>query len=144
MRTKMETTEEATKTEDATKTEEVQRVTDPRQKDPRKVEAGQKGAAARKAKQERLLEELRAAKQSLQPADAPDAVPQPPKQQPKQQLAPPPTDWTPWILVGAGLAALAYTSRAAASAAAKQPAVPQAPASGGGHQLKVSDPFLME
>ena len=35
------------------------------QKDPKKVAAGRAGAAARKAKQERLLEELRAAKQSL-------------------------------------------------------------------------------
>lgn len=40
-----------------------QRVTKP--KDPKKVAAGRAGAAARKAKQERLLEELRGAKEKL-------------------------------------------------------------------------------
>ena len=93
-------------------------------KDPKKVAAGRAGAAARKAKQESLLEELRAAKQSLQTeAIAEAATPVAdvvPKEQPvaKQQPMPTPgdpvvalqhvkADWTPWILlVGAGLAAL--------------------------------------
>ena len=93
-------------------------------KDPKKVAAGRAGAAARKAKQESLLEELRAAKQSLQTeAVAEAATPVAdvvPKEQPvaKQQPMPAPgdpvvalqhvkADWTPWILlVGAGLAAL--------------------------------------
>ena len=35
------------------------------QKDPKKVEAGRKGAAARKRKQEAILEELRKAKEDL-------------------------------------------------------------------------------
>ena len=90
-------------------------------KDPKKVAAGRAGAAARKAKQESLLEELSAAKQSLQTeAVAEAATPVAdvvPKEQPvaKQQPMPAPgdpgdpvkADWTPWILlVGAGLAAL--------------------------------------
>ena len=90
-------------------------------KDPKKVAAGRAGAAARKAKQESLLEELRAAKQSLQTEAVAEAA-KPvadvvPKEQPvaKQQPMPAPgdpgdpvkADWTPWILlVGAGLAAL--------------------------------------
>ena len=96
-------------------------------KDPQKVAAGRAGAAARKAKQESLLEELRAAKQSLQTeAVAEAATPVAdvvPKEQPvaKQQPMPAPgdpvvalqhvkADWTPWILlVGAGLAALCVT-----------------------------------
>ena len=60
----------------------VSRVTDPgpaKQKDPKKVAAGRAGAAARKAKHERLLEELRDGKEALRemdaPADAPAAVP---------------------------------------------------------------------
>ena len=96
-------------------------------KDPKKVAAGRAGAAARKAKQESLLEELRAAKQSLQTeavaeAATPvaDVVVAKQQEQPvaKQQPMPAPgdpvvalqhvkADWTPWILlVGAGLAAL--------------------------------------
>ena len=42
-------------------------------KDPKKVAAGRAGAAARKAKQERLLEELRAAKEAIAPAATPVA-----------------------------------------------------------------------
>ena len=37
-------------------------------KDPKKVEAGRKGAAARKAKHEALLEQLRKAKEGLRPS----------------------------------------------------------------------------
>ena len=105
--------------------EGVERVTAPvpvpKTKNPKKVEAGRAGAAARKAKQERLLEELRAAKQSLQSeAVAEAAMPVADivvaKQQPvaKQQSLPAPADpadpvkadWTPWLLFGAGLAVL--------------------------------------
>ena len=39
-------------------------------KDPKKVAAGRAGAAARKAKQERLLEQLRAAKGSFRSGEA--------------------------------------------------------------------------
>ena len=93
-------------------------------KDPKKVAAGRAGAAARKAKQESLLEELRAAKQSLQTEAVAEAatpvaddVVAKQQEQPvaKQQPMPAPgdpgdpvkADWTPWILlIGAGLAAL--------------------------------------
>ena len=153
-------------------------------KDPKKVAAGRAGAAARKAKQESLLEELRAAKQSLQPeAVAETATPvadvvvakqqeQPvadvPSQQPKPAPADPvvalqhvKSDWTPWILVGAGLAALCVTymsrsplvkltarqqkqqhpeARSSGATLARQP--PTTPR--GAQQLKVTDPFHME
>jgi hypothetical protein len=92
-----------------------------RTKDPKKQAAGRAGAAARKAKQERLLEELRAAKEAIAPAATPVAD-RAPKEQPvadvlSQQPMPAsanPGDsveanWTPWILVGAGLAALCVT-----------------------------------
>ena len=96
-------------------------------KDPKKVAAGRAGAAARKAKQESLLEELRAAKQSLQTeavaeaatpvadvvpkeqpvADVPSQQPMPAPRDPVVALQHVKADWTPWILlVGAGLAAL--------------------------------------
>ena len=44
----------------------VERVTE-KVKDPKKVAVGRAGAAARKAKQERLLEQLRGAKESFRP-----------------------------------------------------------------------------
>ena len=50
-------------------------------KDPKKVAAGRAGAAAKKAKQERLLEELRAAKEAIAPAATPVAD-EAPKEQP--------------------------------------------------------------
>ena len=43
-------------------------------KDPKKVEAGRAGAAARKVKQERQLEDLRATKESLQRSEAPSSA----------------------------------------------------------------------
>lgn len=104
-----------------------------RTKDPKKQAAGRAGAAARKAKQERLLEELRAAKEAIAPAATPVADGAVAKQQeqpvtgttrsanqqrhsvssapadpgdPALRAAEAAADWTPWILVGAGLAAL--------------------------------------
>ena len=81
--------------------------------------AGRAGAAARKAKQERLLQELRAAKEAIAPAAtgspgsvADEAVTETTSRRVKPMPAPvadtkcQATDWTPWILVGAGLAAL--------------------------------------
>ena len=155
-----------------------------RSKDPKKVAAGRAGAAARKAKQERLLEELRAAKQSLQPeAVAETATPvadvvvakqqeQPVADVPSQQPMPAPADpvvalqhvqadWTPWILVGAGLAALCVWRsplvKLTVSGAHQQKQLhPEAHSSGGSQpdlrsttpqcaqQLKVPDPFHME
>ncbi len=110
-------------------TEGLERVTTPapvitsptaRPKDPKKVAAGRAGVAARRARQESLLAELRAAKAAIAPAATPvadETVTQSVKQQEqpvtsvKQQPMPAPADpvkadWTPWILVGAGLAVL--------------------------------------
>ena len=93
-------------------------------KDPKKVAAGRAGAAARRARQESLLAELRAAKEAIAPAATPvadEAVTQTRSvscEATKQQPMPAPVDpgdhvkadWTPWILlVGAGLAALCVT-----------------------------------
>ena len=99
-------------------------------KDPKKVAAGRAGAAARRARQESLLAELRAAKAAIAPAATPvadEAVTQSSCEATKQQEQPVTSaterrqqpmpahadpgdpvksDWTPWILVGAGLAAL--------------------------------------
>ena len=78
-------------------------------KDPKKVEAGRAGAAARKAKQEKMLEELRTAKEALQQPpvtksqghsqcrvveDTDNAV--------AQSAGASTTDWTPWF-IGGGL-----------------------------------------
>ena len=86
-------------------------------KDPKKVAAGRAGAAARKAKHERLLEELRTTKESFR---APDdvtrehvaAVPGASQQWEQQEPADKwqhnnQTDWTPWIIGLTGTAALA-------------------------------------
>ena len=45
----------------------AERVTDKKEKNPKRVAGGRAGAAARKAKQRRLLEQLQAAKESLRP-----------------------------------------------------------------------------
>lgn len=137
-----------------------------RTKDPKKQAAGRAGAAARKAKQERLLKELRAAKEAIAPATTPvadGAVTQSVKQLRAVEAA---ADWTPWILVGAGLAALCATYMSC-SPLVKQTvigarqqkqlhpeAAPSAPSGAsqpdgtsttprGAQHLKV-DPFLME
>ena len=136
-------------------------------KDPQKVAAGRAGAAARKAKQERLLEELRAAKQSLRPeAVAEAATPvadvvvadgtsqqEQPMPAPADPGDPVKADWTPWILVGAGLAALCLVkltfrqqkqqhpeaARSASSGARQPPPTPRC-----AQHLKVpDDPFYM-
>ena len=163
----------------------MERVTAPsptaRTKDPQKQAAGRAGAAARKAKQERLLEELRTGKEAIAPAATPVAD-EAPKEQPvtqsvKQQPMPAPADpacsaaeaaadWTPWILVGAGLAALCvYVSRSPlvkltelrheqqhpeaaprrslASSGASQPDL-RSTTPLAAQQLKAHDPFHME
>ena len=160
-------------------TEGLERVTTPapvpvmaKSKDPKKVAAGRAGAAARKAKQERLLEELRAAKQSLQPEAVAEAatpvadvvvakqreqpvVKQHPMPSPADPGGPVKADWTPWILVGAGLAALCVwrspqvklTERlqkqlypeARPSGAIQPPPTPRC-----AQHLKDQDPFHME
>ena len=156
-----------------TESTEVERVTAPsptsRTKDPKKQAAGRASAAVRKAKQERLLEELRAAKEAIAPAATPVADGAP-KEQPvtgtarsasrvKQQPLPAPADpgdpvaeaaadWTPWILVGAGLAALCVwhyvpMSRSLTPLGASQPDCTSTTPRCAQH-LKVPDPFHME
>ena len=84
----------------------VERVTE-KVKDPRKVAAGRAGAAARKAKQEeRLLEQLRAAKESFRPpageasippkeADSKDQEHTDKRPEHNREVL---TSWTPWII----------------------------------------------
>ena len=141
------------------------------QKDPKKVAAGRAGAAARKAKQQKLLDELREAKAALEPATPPvDVVPPersaqaPPKDAAvpavattRQQQTAARTDWIPWIVGGLGLAGVvwflrgngfAITSRGVAAppkASAPSPAEAAAKRPPDAQQLKVSrDPFHME
>ena len=127
-----------------------------RSKDPKKVVAGRAGAAARKAKQERVLEELRAAKASLKHSDTSHAATNrhdEPTPKPAQRHDTSP--WTSLIIGGAGLAAIGYmlnmranrhktrsvvtqSAEKVASADAQQQ-LPDTP------QLKVStDPFYMQ
>ena len=142
----------------------LERVTDPRQKkvkDPKKVSAGRGGAAARKAKQERLLEQIRAAKESVRPDGTSASIPLKEADSKDQEH----TDkrpehnreglinWTHWIiwacLTGGALMFLRNTqTRSPASVAAgpvdsspKQP-VDKPPSA---KQLEASpDPFYME
>ena len=109
----------------------------PRQKDPRKVAAGRAGAAARKAKAERLERELAHAKESLRdPTHAPVAplhsndVAAPPKE--KEAAG----SMSPWG-VGAAVAALglAYWS---ASQRAPPPKKTLLSPNGSDQQLKVT------
>ena len=145
----------------------MERVTDPKQKvkDPKNVAAGRAGAAAWKAKQkERLLEQLRAAKESFRPPAGEASIP--PKEadsKDQEHTDKRPehnregqTNWTPWIigacLTGGALMFLRNTqiqqTRSPASVAAgpvdsapKQP-VDKPP---GAKQLEASpDPFYME
>ena len=134
----------------------VERVTE-KVKDKKKVVAGRASAAAQKAKQEeRLLEQLREAKESFRPPAGDDTSANiPPKEvaavsadkQPERSEGL--TNWTPWV-VGACLAGRALVflgnaqMRSPASVAAapidsatKQPAL-------SAKQLKTRDPFYME
>lgn len=144
-----------------------------RQKDPKKVAAGRAGAAARKAKQEKILAELREAKASIQ---RPSAVTEVTEQRPPAEavrshrrseaydkVTNGTTDvqWTPWIVGGLGLAGVVWLlhsntqkravtsapSVTAGTAAAKsqktEPLAKQPPAAA--QQLKTHrDPFHME
>ena len=152
--------------------QQVLRVTDPgpkttettpaRQKDPKKVAAGRAGAAARKAKQARLLEELRKAKESQRNMENTSGAP--PDQEVEDSVAPPAGtpakekdeeaapvlltagSTTPWIIgaaAGLGLAYWAASQRAPVDPPALPPkkSVTPPPA----QQLKVEhNPFYME
>lgn len=93
--------------------------------------AGRAGAAARKAKQERLLEQLRTAKDSFRPPVSAADVSIPPKEavskEPSRSGAAHNhglTDWTPWI-IGACLTggALMFLLRLRATQAVQTPQV---------------------
>lgn len=130
-----------------------------RQKDPKKVAAGQAGAAARKAKHQQLLAELQEAKRSIAPplpsggaqaldtqdvssgeltqtAASPSRTPRP--------AVPAATDWTPWIAGGLGLAGILWvvTKRTPVPLQCKRARTTPPP--GPVHHLKGPDPFLMQ
>lgn len=123
------------------------------EKDPKKVEAGRKGAAARKAKQEKLLAELRETKASLVPKVV--ALSPGPKgistgEPPQHDVT---TNWTPWVVGGVALAGTVYLLHcrgattmplAIGRSTMQQPPRPSKP-SATTQQLNVSaDPFYMK
>ena len=120
-----------------------------RQKDPKKVEAGRRGAAAREAKmRERILAKLATEKEHL--LNEPEAL-RPPKSRGHQQSQPEGAEapYSPWLvavscLAVAGVAALVMT-RSAAPASAAPPLLEPEPA--GRYEpaphLKGRDPFTM-
>ena len=126
----------------------VGRVTE-KVKDPKKVATRRAGAAARKAKQERLLEQLRGAKESFRPPATPANIP--PKEE--QAVSRPErreglTNWTPWIvgacLTGGALMFLRNTRSPASVAAGPVDSAPKQPVPGA-RQLEASpDPFYMQ
>lgn len=129
-------------------------------KDPKKVAAGRAGAAARKAKNERLLEELRAAKESFRPGEAARPASTGPPRPPKDQ-APARADgpqecsqgerWTPWIIgvaLGAAGGALMFFLRPGLMRGMQPPARPKLVATPRQPTVKIhldgGDPFHME
>ena len=133
----------------------------PKTKDPKKVAAGRAGAVARRARQESLLAELRAAKEAVNQSEA-AAVLVEQQQQPVAAQHPMhapaadvKADWTPWLLFGgAGLAVLYVFSMRPCTPPEKSgarqqeqqhPEVSQPPlAPRRAQQLNASDPFVME
>ena len=159
--TKQENQETA---EEPAQSSPVERVTE-KVKDPKKVAAGRAGAAARKAKQEeRLLEQLRASKESFRPSAPPPPPPAagdgtsaniPPKEATAVSADKRPerheglNNWTPWVvgacLAGGALVFLrnAQTRSPASVAAVAVDSAPKWPAPGA-KQLKTRDHFYME
>lgn len=111
------------------------------------MEAGRKGAAARKAKQERILAELREAKASIVVPEAPPTVPTADKQQqrPREIAGIVHTDWAPMFLLG-GLSlvgALWYIASRSKTKTVTVPVGTTVPPSV--NQLKSgTDPFIMQ
>ena len=129
----------------------VERVTE-KVKDPKKVVAGHAGAAARKAKQEeRLLEQLRVAKESFRPPAGDDTSANiPPKEEAavfQTECREGLTNWTPWVvgacLAGGALVFLRSAQTRRPASAAPVDSAPKQPAPGA-RQLKTQDPFYME
>ena len=115
-------------------TSQEDRVT--KQKNPNRVAAGRAGAAARKAKQERVLGELQDVKTSLKLSDDDEHV-----AAPRRKAEPPKGSWYPWILpTGIGiLAVVGIIYNMYGKAAAPPP--PPAPTP---HAQLKADPFYME
>ena len=114
----------------------VERVT--KIKNPRKVAAGQKGAAAKKAKEEALLEQLRKAKDKIQPSPS-----SPPARAPTE--SPPKAEPSPWITYA--VFAWALVAGALLLSAQKPEDAARAPAAEGKKADAVlnrnADPFYM-
>ncbi|GFR75264.1 hypothetical protein ElyMa_002183200 [Elysia marginata] len=114
----------------------------PSQKDPKKTAAGRAGAAARKAKEERLLEELRKAKEALRQEPPPEAAVSPkvevavsPKAKGASEVS---TSWIIGVVAAAGLALACLYARGATSPSKKSGVGPV-------RQLEVKpDPHYME
>jgi hypothetical protein len=135
-----------------------------KEKDPKKVEAGRRGAAARKSKLEQLKAELQASKHILESAvlheDAPQgqkeallsetAAPSSPQPEKKRSSREHKMDWTPWIVGGGTCIAgvvlyprirpyvIALRDSIVGTTGAGTAVVPTA------SQLKPADPFHME
>ena len=131
----------------------------PSQKDPKKVAAGRAGAAARKAKQAHLLEELRKAKESMRNKDygaPPDREVEdfvaPPRREEDEKAAPAlrTARFTNTWIIGVVAAGLGLAYWAASQRAPVDPPVPpkkssMPPVDGPSRQLKVEpNPFYME
>jgi hypothetical protein len=135
----------------AARTDEPQMTTVRQQKDPKKQAAGKAGAAARKAKQERLLAELRDAKAVMQ-QDTEGATASISAsiatQQPKASTAHHnDSSWIPWVMGAAGLTGLAWivASTQCRNGSAPKEQQQQAKLSPPVKQLKATaDPFYMD
>lgn len=102
----------------------IERVTAPssKVKNTKKVAAGKAGAAARKAKHEKLLAELRDVKAEHSIKEPAEPELPPPEPQPMEAK----TDWAPWAIGGLGMVGVVWLF---SKQCRRRPAVsPQAPA----------------
>ena len=119
-------------------TSQEDRVT--KQKNPNRVAAGRAGAAARKAKQERVLGELQDVKTSLKLSDDDDDVVQVAAPRRHYKSEPPKGSWYSWILpTGIGILAVVGIIYNMYGKTATPPAAPTTP-----HAQLKADPFYME
>ena len=122
----------------------------PRQKDPRKVAAGRAGAAARRAKAERLERELAQAKESLRdPTYAPVAPLHSNEEAPRSDKKEAAGSISPWgvgaLVAAAGLAYWAASRRAPVEPPPKEKKPPVLSQDSPAQQLKVKpNPHYME
>jgi hypothetical protein len=119
-------------------------------KDPNRVAAGKAGAAARKAKQERILAEMREAKSALAAPPPPQLSSEeaPPQSDKGKRTAPTAADlkWTPWIAGVLALAGIYWLSmeRPTTAVMQQQRRPPANPSATPAPDLKIKDPFHME